>query len=227
VSRRTTATLPATLPAIEGVKLQAENDHTLVVEMPREMDLNRVFAAFQQAGITVRSMRNEVNRLEELFVRLTNKDVKEINGLVDRLRSGKEFGYSEFEVGRWEEWCGTRRKAVLPRFDANEQVCGLRRGLAVVVAKSLYDFLQKESTGGRDLRRSTLVQVIRHALNALGCEIRWVDHPAMIVDGMTKLKGRIDAMTNFMREGKLCIMDESETLRLHQETSVRGEQMAR
>jgi ABC-2 type transport system ATP-binding protein len=66
--------LPATLPAIEGVKLQAENPQTLVVEMPREMDLNRVFAAFAGAGITVRSMRNQVNRLEELFVRLTNKD---------------------------------------------------------------------------------------------------------------------------------------------------------
>jgi ABC-2 type transport system ATP-binding protein len=66
--------LPATLPAIEGVKLHAENSQTLKLEMPREMDLNRVFAAFQQAGITVRSMRNEVNRLEELFVRLTNKD---------------------------------------------------------------------------------------------------------------------------------------------------------
>lgn len=63
--------LPAPLPAIEGVKLQAENEHTLSIEMPRNMDLNRVFAAFQEAGITVRSMRNQVNRLEELFVRLT------------------------------------------------------------------------------------------------------------------------------------------------------------
>ena len=67
-------TLPATLPAIEGVKLHAENPQTLKLEMPREMDLNRVFAAFAAAGITVRSMRNQVNRLEELFVRLTNKD---------------------------------------------------------------------------------------------------------------------------------------------------------
>jgi len=64
-------TLPATLPVIEGVRLAAENDHTLKLEMPREMDLNRVFAAFAKEGITVRSMRNEVNRLEELFVRLT------------------------------------------------------------------------------------------------------------------------------------------------------------
>lgn len=68
-------TLPPALPTIEGVKLYAENDHTLKLEMPREMDLNRVFAAFAKAGITVRSMRNEVNRLEELFVRLTGDKV--------------------------------------------------------------------------------------------------------------------------------------------------------
>lgn len=41
--------------------------------MPRAMDLNRVFAAFEAAGIRVRSMRTKSNRLEELFVRLTGK----------------------------------------------------------------------------------------------------------------------------------------------------------
>ena len=35
------------------------------------MDLNRVFAALDDAGIRVRSMRTKSNRLEELFVRLT------------------------------------------------------------------------------------------------------------------------------------------------------------
>ena len=40
--------------------------------MPRAMDLNRVFAAFDAAGIRVRSMRTKSNRLEELFVRLTS-----------------------------------------------------------------------------------------------------------------------------------------------------------
>ena len=63
--------LPATLPAIEGVKFVAEDAHTLDLEMPRAMDLNRVFAALEQAGIRVRSMRTKSNRLEELFVRLT------------------------------------------------------------------------------------------------------------------------------------------------------------
>ena len=64
---------PATLPAIAGSTLLAEDDHTLDVEMPREMDLNRVFAALGEAGIRVRSMRTKSNRLEELFVRLTGQ----------------------------------------------------------------------------------------------------------------------------------------------------------
>ena len=63
--------LPATLPAIEGAALAARDDHTLDLDMPRAMDLNRVFAAFDAAGIRVRSMRTKSNRLEELFVRLT------------------------------------------------------------------------------------------------------------------------------------------------------------
>ncbi|MBX9400984.1 ABC transporter ATP-binding protein [Lysobacter sp. BMK333-48F3] len=62
--------LPATLPAIEGATLSAADDHTLDLEMPRAMDLNRVFAALGEAGIRVRSMRTKSNRLEELFVRM-------------------------------------------------------------------------------------------------------------------------------------------------------------
>jgi ABC-2 type transport system ATP-binding protein len=65
--------IPATLPDIDGTALLALDDHTLDLEMPRAMDLNRVFAAFDAAGIRVRSMRTKSNRLEELFVRLTAK----------------------------------------------------------------------------------------------------------------------------------------------------------
>jgi ABC-2 type transport system ATP-binding protein len=65
--------LPATLPEIAGTTLQVVNDHTLDLDMPRAMDLNRVFAALDGAGIRVRSMRTKSNRLEELFVRLTAK----------------------------------------------------------------------------------------------------------------------------------------------------------
>ncbi|MDY0022220.1 ABC transporter ATP-binding protein [Arenimonas caeni] len=63
--------LPARLPEIAGATLLAEDDHTIDLEMPREMELNRVFAALDAAGIRVRSMRTKSNRLEELFVRMT------------------------------------------------------------------------------------------------------------------------------------------------------------
>jgi ABC-2 type transport system ATP-binding protein len=67
-------TLPSELPALPNMRLQAPNDHTLTLEMPRSQDLNGVFAALSTAGIRVRSMRPESNRLEELFVRLTGEN---------------------------------------------------------------------------------------------------------------------------------------------------------
>ncbi|WP_449446991.1 ABC transporter ATP-binding protein [Thermomonas brevis] len=66
--------LPAALPQIEGAILVAADAHTLELDMPRAMDLNRVFAAFGAAGIRVRSMRTKSNRLEELFVRMTARE---------------------------------------------------------------------------------------------------------------------------------------------------------
>jgi ABC-2 type transport system ATP-binding protein len=71
-------TLPASLPAIDGTALHALDDHTLDLDMPRAMDLNRVFSALGDAGIRVRSMRTKSNRLEELFVRLTGHGEKAV-----------------------------------------------------------------------------------------------------------------------------------------------------
>ncbi|MCA1714984.1 MAG: ABC transporter ATP-binding protein [Gammaproteobacteria bacterium] len=67
-------TLPPALPQIEGATLLAVDDHTLDIDMPRAMDLNRVFATLGDVGIRVRSMRTKSNRLEELFVHLTGDD---------------------------------------------------------------------------------------------------------------------------------------------------------
>jgi len=66
--------LPEQLPHIEGALLIPVDDHTLDLDMPRAMDLNRVFEAFAAADIRVRSMRTKSNRLEELFVRMINKE---------------------------------------------------------------------------------------------------------------------------------------------------------
>jgi ABC-2 type transport system ATP-binding protein len=46
------------------------DDHTLEVEITKEQNLNEVFAQLSAQGIEVLSMRNKVNRLEEIFMRL-------------------------------------------------------------------------------------------------------------------------------------------------------------
>ncbi|MCC8363080.1 ABC transporter ATP-binding protein [Lysobacter sp. A6] len=66
--------VPHALPDITGTKLERVDDHTIDLEMPRAMDLNRVFDALNAAGIRVRSMRTKSNRLEELFVRMTSRE---------------------------------------------------------------------------------------------------------------------------------------------------------
>ena len=70
--------IPAALPVIEGATLVRADPHTLDLDMPRAMDLNRVFEALDAAGIRVRSMRTKSNRLEELFVRMTASDAGEV-----------------------------------------------------------------------------------------------------------------------------------------------------
>ncbi|MEI7035464.1 ABC transporter ATP-binding protein [Fulvimonas yonginensis] len=62
--------VPGALPSMPGVALRRVDEHTLEAEMSRAHDLNSLFAALSSHGITVTSMRNKTNRLEELFVRL-------------------------------------------------------------------------------------------------------------------------------------------------------------
>jgi len=71
------AAMPAELPTVNGVKLSRNDEHSIEAEMSRTHDLNSLFAALSARGITVTSMRNKSNRLEELFVRLIQTSGKE------------------------------------------------------------------------------------------------------------------------------------------------------
>ena len=62
--------LPNQLPSLPGIIFRRVDDHTLEAEMPRTQAMNALFETFTMHGITVTSMRNKTNRLEELFVRL-------------------------------------------------------------------------------------------------------------------------------------------------------------
>ena len=62
----------STLPVIDNVRVTAVDANTIEAEMSREHDLSSIFTALSAQAITVRSMRNKANRLEELFVRLVD-----------------------------------------------------------------------------------------------------------------------------------------------------------
>lgn len=63
----------ATPPKVEGYDLRRLDEHTLEVDISKERDLNELFARLSAEGLHVLSMRNKVNRLEEIFMRLVDR----------------------------------------------------------------------------------------------------------------------------------------------------------
>jgi len=61
------------VPRVEGMEISLRDATTLVASLPKSSSLNALFAQLELDGIQVRSMRNKVNRLEELFLRLVEK----------------------------------------------------------------------------------------------------------------------------------------------------------
>ena len=60
----------AAAPLLDGYPLKLVDDHTLEIEVSKEQNLNDIFGRLSAQGIEVLSMRNKVNRLEEMFMRL-------------------------------------------------------------------------------------------------------------------------------------------------------------
>ena len=61
------------VPQVPGYEFDLIDEHTLEVEVSKEQSLNEVFASLTAQGIGVLSMRNKVNRLEELFMKLVER----------------------------------------------------------------------------------------------------------------------------------------------------------
>jgi ABC-2 type transport system ATP-binding protein len=59
-------------PQMPGFATTLPDSHTLEIEVTKKQSLNEIFAQLSAHGIEVGSMRNKVNRLEELFVRLVD-----------------------------------------------------------------------------------------------------------------------------------------------------------
>lgn len=59
-----------TLPRLPGVDLRLLDSGEIEVTVPRTQSLNGIFSALSVAGVEIRSLRNQSNRLEELFLTL-------------------------------------------------------------------------------------------------------------------------------------------------------------
>jgi ABC-2 type transport system ATP-binding protein len=63
-------------PNLPGFRTVLADDHTLEVEVTMGQSLNDIFAQLSAKGIVINSMRNKVNRLEELFIRLVDNSTR-------------------------------------------------------------------------------------------------------------------------------------------------------
>lgn len=64
-------------PAVNDYDLRRVDETTLEVEIEKGRSLNALFMQLTEQNIDIVSMRNKVNRLEELFVSLVNSDMKQ------------------------------------------------------------------------------------------------------------------------------------------------------
>jgi len=67
-------------PQVEGMEIAVRDERTLEASLPRQKSLNKLFSELESQGIQVLSMRNKANRLEELFLRLVEKNPERSRG---------------------------------------------------------------------------------------------------------------------------------------------------
>jgi ABC-2 type transport system ATP-binding protein len=62
------------LPIISGYTMTLSDPSTLVVAIEKDKSINEFFTELSKIGISVKSMRNESNRLEELFMEIVKSN---------------------------------------------------------------------------------------------------------------------------------------------------------
>ena len=96
--------------------------------------------------------------------------------------------------------------------------------VCVINAKSAFDHLVRESTGGHCRRTAQKMCVIRRSMQTLRARCRWVPHERMVVDALTKRHG--NSVTLLVgRDGVLSSVDEDRELamrKVYRETHKRN-----
>ena len=61
-------------PSIDNFQISLEDSNTLNVAIKKDQSINQLFDQLSVQGINVSSMRNESNRLEEMFIEMVKKN---------------------------------------------------------------------------------------------------------------------------------------------------------
>ena len=132
----------------------------------------------------------------------------------------EELEQEHFKLRDWSERLSGREVMALASNNSSERLKG---SLAVVDAKSLYDQLCKDSIGGSDKRTAIEIQIIREDLKSLSGKMRWVDHPAMVADGLTKVKGSNAPLYNVLKTGMFQLTAEEEHMQARSTAKQQGQ----
>ena len=135
-------------------------------------------------------------------------DVDWIRGLFEELTNLR------FSIVEWA--ARSRNRGLLIAARSSDAEARFPKVLSIGDAKSLYDHLRTETSGGANDRRTAIdIQIIRASMDAQGATVRWVDHSGMYADAMAKRNGNVPLLQMLMRTGRICITEESVTLEKH------------
>ena len=132
-------------------------------------------------------------------------EVEWIRGLFEELTN------PQFSIVEWAARPQNRGLLVAARSSHAE--ARFPKVLSIGDAKSLYDHLRIETSGGANDRRTAIDnQIIRTSMDAQGATVRWVDHSGMYAEATTKRYGNVPLLQMLMRTG---LNEESVTLEKH------------
>ena len=115
----------------------------------------------------------------------------------------------QFRVHEWRKQIRGEGYTAFTKYEKKEEIAD---AVAIIDAKSLYDLLAHETTGGTDRRTALDVQVLREELKELNGRIRWVDHLHMPADALTKKQGHSEMLVKILKTGSYGITEEAATL---------------
>ena len=126
----------------------------------------------------------------------------------------EELTCHRFNIVEWATKSRSRGLMVAAR--SSDAQMRLPKILSIGDAKSFYDHLRTETSGGANDRRTAIdIQIIRSSMEAQGATVIWVDHSGMYADAMTKTNGNIPPLQILLRTGSTCITEETAILERH------------